>query len=216
VWDTGPGIAPGERSRIFDEFYRGEAALEAGQRGLGLGLSIVRRLALLLGHRVEVESRTGTGSVFRVIVPRGDGTLAPPTASDQAARGTLAGRHVVLVDDDASVRDAMQTLLEGWGCRPLVAADVDTALDALRSGPRPEALIVDYRLGAGRDGLEAIAAIRGAHGEVPALVVSGESHPGELARIRGSGFMLLHKPVAPARLRSALAHLLQPRERGSH
>jgi CheY-like chemotaxis protein len=115
---------------------------------------------------------------------------------------------VVVIDDEAPVREGMHKLLETWGCRTVVAADAVDALAALRGGDRPDALIVDFRLAAGRDGLEAIAAIRAAHGNVPALLVSGESHPVQLARIRESGLMVLHKPVPAARLRSALAHLL--------
>jgi signal transduction histidine kinase/CheY-like chemotaxis protein len=211
VWDSGPGIAARERTRIFDEFYRGEAAVDADQRGLGLGLSIVARLAALLSHRVDFDSSEGRGSVFRVLLPRGDGTLSPPASADPAAGGSLAGHSIVVVDDEAPVREGMQKLLETWGCRTFVAADADGALIALGDGGRPDALIVDYRLAAGRDGLEAIAAVRAVHGNVPALLVSGESHPVQLARIRASGLMVLHKPVPAARLRSALAHLLQRR-----
>ena len=208
VWDSGPGIGPQERTRIFDEFYRGEAAVDADQRGLGLGLSIVVRLAALLGHRIDFDSKEGRGSVFRVLLPRGDGTLSPPASADAVAVGSLAGHSVVVIDDEAPVREGMHKLLETWGCRTVVAADAVDALAALRDGDRPDALIVDFRLAAGRDGLEAIAAIRAAHGNVPALLVSGESHPVQLARIRESGLMVLHKPVPAARLRSALAHLL--------
>ena len=211
VWDSGPGIAPTERARIFEEFYRGEAARGSELRGLGLGLSIVSRLAELLGHRVELDSTVGRGSVFRVIVPRGDGALTRPATADPVAPGAFAGRQVVVIDDEAPVREGMHKVLAAWGCVPIVAADADAALAALRDGPRPDVLVVDYRLAAGRDGLDTIAAIRAAHGDVPALIVSGESHPAALARIRESGFMVLHKPVPPARLRSALAHLLQPR-----
>ncbi len=211
VWDTGPGIAPQEHTRIFDEFYRGEAAVDADQRGLGLGLSIVARLAALLGHRVDFDSKPGRGSVFRVLLPRGDGTLSAPASADPVALGSLAGRTVVVIDDEAPVREGMQKLLETWGCRTVAAADADVALAELGEGKRPDALIVDYRLAGSRDGLDAMAAIRAAHGNVPALLVSGESHPAQLARIRESGLMVLHKPVPAARLRSALAHLLQRR-----
>jgi CheY-like chemotaxis protein len=83
-------------------------------------------------------------------------------------------------------------------------------VDTLRGAPPPDALVVDYALAGDRDGLDAIAAIRDAVGaDVPAVLVSGESHPDELARIRDSGLMVIHKPVPPARLRSTLAHLLQ-------
>jgi signal transduction histidine kinase len=209
VWDTGPGIDPADRARIFDEFYRG-AGGEDGRRGLGLGLSIVRRLVDLLGHTIEVDSRPGRGSVFRVILPRGDGSRAAPPASIRPDAPALAGRRIVVIDDEPPICEGMRRLLAAWGCRPIVATHIDAAVDTLRGAPPPDALVVDYALAGDRDGLDAIAAIRDAVGaDVPAVLVSGESHPDELARIRDSGLMVIHKPVPPARLRSTLAHLLQ-------
>jgi CheY-like chemotaxis protein len=208
VWDTGRGIAEAEREHIFEEFYQSGDSDDDARRGLGLGLAIVRRLAALLGHRVEVFSRVGRGSVFRVQVPR-----APPRSEAAApvapATGTLAGRRVVVIDDEAPVREGMERLLGGWGCEPIVVADAESAIAALRDGAPADVLVVDYRLRGGRDGLQAIDAVRKAAGRaIPALIVSGESHADELARIKASGLLIVHKPVPPARLRSVIAWLV--------
>jgi signal transduction histidine kinase/CheY-like chemotaxis protein len=209
VWDSGHGIDAAERERIFEEFYQIGNPERDRTRGLGLGLAIVRRLAVLLGHEVEVASRVGHGSVFRVLVKAGD-----PGALDQAAppallaAGSMHGQLVVVVDDETSVRDATRGLLSSWGCDVVVAADPEEALAAL-AGRIPAALLVDYLLRGGRDGVSAIGWLRQELGlSVPAIVVSGESSAEELAHIHASGLLLLHKPVPPARLRSALSFLL--------
>jgi len=207
VWDTGRGIPVEERDRIFEEFYRSDGH-EPSAHGLGLGLAIVRRLAALLGHDVDFDSTPGRGSVFRVHLPRGRPRVIEAPAP-MAATDTLAGRQVLVVEDEAPVRDGMERLLRTWKCEAVVVGDASAALQALADGMRPDMLIVDYRLANGGSGLQAIARIREAAGrDIPALIVSGESHPEELARIKASGFHIVHKPVPPARLRSVVAWLL--------
>ena len=210
VWDSGPGIDAAERERIFEEFYQVGNPERDRMRGLGLGLAIVRRLANLLGHKVELASRLGHGSVFRVLVsagdPRGDALVA--TTPVPEAADSIGGRCIVVIDDEAPVREGTRNLLCSWGCSVIASGDPEEALAAL-AGAIPSALLVDYRLRAGLDGLRAIARIRAALGQdVPAMLVSGESSAEELSRIKASGLLLLHKPVPPAKLRSALAFVL--------
>ena len=218
VRDSGPGVPAAERERIFEEFYPIDNPERDRSRGLGLGLAIVRRLASLLGHRIEVDSEPGRGSVFRVVAERvrhGDAEVAPaPTA--RAPDATLAGRRIVVVEDDEAVRAAMVDLLEDWGCESCAAADARTAhaMVAARVGGgwRPDALVVDYRLPNDASGLDAIAGVRSIVGaDVPALVVTGASAPDDVSALESSGFVWLSKPVAPAKLRAALAYLVSPR-----
>jgi CheY-like chemotaxis protein len=208
VWDSGAGIAAAEREHIFEEFYQIGNPERDRTRGLGLGLAIVRRLAGLLGHEVEVASRVGRGSVFRILAGAGDPhTLPPAVPVAPEGAGSMHGSCVVVVDDEPSVRESTHKLLSTWGCMVVAAGDPAEALAAL-NGRMPSALLVDYRLRGGLDGLAAIAKLHMALGQdVPAALVSGESSAEELARIKKSGFLLLHKPVPPARLRSALAFL---------
>jgi signal transduction histidine kinase/ActR/RegA family two-component response regulator len=207
IWDSGEGIARAEIERIFEEFYQVETHARDRARGLGLGLAIVRRLAQLLGHEVSVASRPGRGSVFRVRVPRGLRTpiilpVAHPVRAEPAA-----GKRVLVIDDEAEVREATARLLGQWGLRAVTVADRAAALGACREA-RPDAMIVDFRLAQGTDGLDAIKALRDHFGAIPAVLISGASSADDLARIEVSGILLLHKPVPPARLRSVLAHLL--------
>ena len=211
VHDTGPGIAAAERERVFEEFYQLGNPERDRARGLGLGLAIVRRLSDLLGHRVEVDSTVGRGSVFRVIVDADDAANVAPDEAVAATTGTLAGRRVLVIDDEEDVREGTATVLASWGSECVTGATIDDALGAV--GTRaPDAMIVDWRLAAGATGLDAIERVRAAFRlPIPAVIVSGASSPEDFARIKSSGFPLLHKPVAPARLRSALAFLLGAR-----
>jgi signal transduction histidine kinase/ActR/RegA family two-component response regulator len=207
VWDSGQGIPPDEIDRIFEEFYQvGEAARDSP--GLGLGLAIVRRLAQLLGHDVSVASRVARGSVFRVRVPIGRRAALADPRSPRSASDVAIGRRVLVVDDEAAVREATARLLTQWGCAVVTAADRESAAHAYRDGLQPDAMIVDFRLAQRTNGLDAIAWLRERFGPVPAVLVSGASSADELAQIEASGILLLHKPVPPARLRSVLAYLL--------
>lgn len=210
VWDSGPGIAASEQQRIFEEFYQIGNKERDRSRGLGLGLAIVRRLADLLGHEIEVRSHPGRGSVFGVWAKRVDELASVERhLPAQPVSTPLQQRRVMVIDDEAPIRDGMETLLRSWGCVALVAADTAAAISVATAHGRPDALLVDYRLREGVDGLRAIDELRKVLGDnIPAILISGESSVEELARIKRSGLLLLHKPVMPAKLRSALAFVL--------
>jgi signal transduction histidine kinase len=209
VWDSGPGIAPADRDRVFEEFYQVGNPERDRTHGLGLGLAIVRRLAALLGHEVSMASVVGRGSVFRVRAREAHpADVAPATHASVIPADPLAGRCVLVIDDDEPVREGMRQTLVAWGCVPIMAGDVAEAVTLCRA-QAPDAMVVDFRLPDNRDGLDAIAAVRAAlNRAIPALVVSGESSSEQIARVRSSGFTLLHKPVAPAKLRAALTFAL--------
>jgi signal transduction histidine kinase len=210
VRDSGIGIPEEHRARIFEEFYQVERPDSDRHQGLGLGLSIVRRLCDLLGHRLALASAPGRGTTFRIgleeeALPAAGG----PGVESSLPDGPLAGARILVIEDDRDVRDSMVAILRAWGCDVSAAASAD---EAARMGPgtrAPSALVVDYRLGPGATGVEVARSLHRDWGApVPTLIISGESSEGELARILESGFPLLRKPVPPARLRSLLAHLL--------
>jgi len=170
VIDSGVGIGDDDRARVFDEFVQLAAAPRhhAAGRGMGLGLAIVRRLAALLGHRIELASMPGRGSRFSIVVPR---AILPrqrpatprirdePLASDAQA---LEGRCVVVVDDDPAVVGAMGALFASWKATATGGADADSALAALSAIGRGgrngvDLIIADLRLADGRSGIDAIA-----------------------------------------------------------
>jgi CheY-like chemotaxis protein len=211
VWDTGIGIAPEQQQAIFQEFYQAGNPERDRRRGLGLGLAIGARLAHLLGCRISVASRPGKGSVFAVEVPRGQKAAMPPVVvSAVGTNDSLRGAFVLVVDDDAMVCAAMQSQLTGWGCKVATAANGDDAVTALESSDRlPDALLCDYRLPGEETGISVVRRLREmALYEIPAALVSGDTAPESLRMAKASGLPLLAKPVAPAKLRALLEHLV--------
>lgn len=206
VWDTGPGIPEPLRGEIFREFVQLEHGRSA--EGLGLGLSIVERLAKLLGSRVSLDSRVGRGSVFGVEVPLADRVADPVSGFGHPdPRGSIGGLSVLVIDDDLQILESMRVLLDGWGCRALLARSSEEALELLpRAGGVLDSIVADYSLARGEIGLDAIGAVGRALGRaVPAIVITGEMDPEIAGRIRAAGHLRLTKPIRPAKLRAALA-----------
>ena len=178
IEDTGVGISQQDLSRIWQEFEQLHNPERDRRQGLGLGLSIVRRLATLLNHRVEVSSGPGQGSCFIVSVPLVEVCAAAsiPAPAANVAAPDVAGRLMVIIDDDPLVLETLRMTLEDFGLNVIAAADCADAVRRLGSAGRPPDLILaDYRLRNGEVGAEAIAAIREAVGsQVPAIILTGE------------------------------------------
>jgi two-component system, sensor histidine kinase len=215
VVDSGVGIATLERERIFDEFYRAKPARGRAGHGMGLGLAIVRRLARLLDHPLEIVSPPGRGSRFSIAVPRATASVAAPAPRhDSPATGAsmLAGMRIAVVDDEAAVIDAMRTWFAQWGAHVIGIASGDAALAALaESGGRPDLIVADYRLADGELGTEVIDRLRDELGApIPALLVSGDVSAEAIAAIRSCDVEVLLKPVLPGELRMLVERLLVP------
>ena len=208
VWDTGVGIDPEDRERVFEEFYQVGNPERNSRKGLGLGLSIVKRLAQLLGTRAAVRSVPGRGSVFRIRVPLGREPEVPQAAqrTGRADTGDLADRVIVVIEDEPAVRQGMEVLLKGWGASVVACAAVPEALErAAALAGAPDLIIADYRLREGGVGTQAIRALRARFGsEIPAIIVSGSTTPVHLEEAREMDAHLLLKPVMPAKLRSLI------------
>lgn len=206
VVDTGPGIPDDRREAVFQEFQR-DAVAGAEHGGFGLGLSIVRRLALALDHAIDLASRPGRGSRFAVSVPlaaRRPGPAAAPPGYG------LDSAQVLVIEDEPAVAQSMRALLERWSCRVVTAASGAEACAALRAdGARPDLIIADLHLDGGELGFDAIGAVqREVAGPVPAFVLTADCSPGTAAAAAARGIELMRKPVKPAELRSLMAHLL--------
>ena len=162
VWDTGPGIPANERERVFGEFYRLEDSERDGKGGLGLGLAIVDRLCRLLDHRLTLRSQFDRGSCFSILVPIADAARQAPTLPEVRAFTAVAnGRTVIVIDDDALVRDGMGGLLRSWGYRVLTAGTGSAAVARFaKSKEKPDLIISDYHLADGKTGIEVIDGLR--------------------------------------------------------
>jgi len=205
VWDTGAGITPGEQSLVFEEFRRGDSA--RGQ-GLGLGLSIAERMARLLEHPLRLQSWPGRGSLFAVRVPQVTTRTLTAEAVPTVPMPTTASGNIVIVDNDLSVRRAMEALLSAWGFT--VASARDGAQAAVLCGQhRPALLVLDYHLDCGATGLDVWRSLCARFGPLPALVITADHSDSVNRAVFDAGLLLLHKPLKPLALRSALERLLQ-------
>ena len=215
VKDNGQGIAADKQTIIFDEFVRlqPEDDRPREERGLGLGLAIVDRIARMLELPVRISSAPGEGSTFSVLVSRVAAVAGLPAAAPvPPPRLPVASESFVLcIDNEARVREAMSALLGGWGCRVATAATHAEALACVaEAGRLPDLVLADLHLDEGPDGLDVVDLLRKTWNRaVPAALITADRDPTLRARARARQVELLLKPVKPAALRA----LLRMRER---
>ncbi|WYX24889.1 ATP-binding protein [Achromobacter xylosoxidans] len=204
VYDRGRGIPEESQEKVFEEFYRVRQQRDKDIEGLGLGLSIVKRLCVLLGVRVAIRSRLGQGTRVTVdgfeIVER-----APQVARRRAEPGgsLLNGLRVLLIEDNADVLMATALLLERWGC--VVQREVTMPQAPVEC----DVVISDYDLNAQVTGAECVARVRQMLGsELPALLLTGHDTKAIRDRVADPTLPVLAKPVRPAELRSLLNSLV--------
>ena len=219
VWDSGIGIPAAERDHIFEEFYQVGNSARHSRKGMGLGLAIVRRLAMLLDHPVRIDTQPGRGSRFSVEVPCAAAVPRPAAPLEWVQRGTtLAGARIVVVDDEAIVVEGMQALFATWESTVVGAASGEAMLAALgESGEYPDLVIADYRLAADELGTDVVARLRHELGwAVPALLISGDSSTATLDVLRASGLEFLLKPVLPEELKAVSSRLVAAGRDAAH
>ena len=217
VRDSGIGIPAEQHEQVFAEFVQLGNQERDRAKGLGLGLAIVRRLALLLETPVRLRSASGEGALFSVQVARGE-TPATLPVEEPVRRDLLLGTRVLVVDDEAAVRSAMQALLSGWGCEARAYESCEAACADLRARGtdwQPHIIFADYRLRGGENGIDALNRLRALHTPAPpGVIVTGDNAAEEVRSVAASGYHVLYKPVAPAKLRALMQSLLRPRADG--
>ena len=213
VWlsieDTGVGIPEADRVRIFEEFVQLGNVERDRNQGIGLGLSIVKRLALLLDVEIRTESTESGGARFLVGMPLGDRSKCQylPVGFVETPGEQVDSLFVLVIDDEEEVCLAIEGLLETWGCIVMTATSGDAALKQLDEiGEVPDVVVSDYRLRQGETGGDVIRRIR-EHllTEVPAIILTGDIAPDRLKDIQALGYPMLHKPCEPDILRKLLA-----------
>lgn len=208
VLDTGIGIDPALRDRIFEEFFQAANPGRHADRGFGLGLVIVSRLARALDYRVSVDSRPGRGSCFSVLVPQ----VPEPTQASVHPQPAASGRFsspisLLLVDDDPLVRDALTRLFADWQVEADVCGSSHEAYALAREqGNRWDCLLLDQRLDEVTTGVELADQLRGLlHRDLPVALLTGEDIGPWTLEAQARSFTVLHKPVKMIRLRAFIA-----------
>jgi len=215
IWDTGIGIAEENLEAIFNEYHQVDNDARERSRGLGLGLSIVRRLADLLNQRVRVRSLPGKGSVFAIEAaapPKND--PAPPRAAtktvEEPTDDFLRKGKILVIEDDPELQDLLRVLLEETGHRVAAASDAAGALDFVsKGGLRPDVVLADHNLPNGVTGLQAIGKIREKlHHRIPAIILTGDISAETLRQVALHDCVQLNKPVKLPRLAQLIQDLL--------
>lgn len=200
IHDQGPGIAEEHLDQLFDEFYQVRERGDRDIEGVGLGLSIVRRVGGLMGLRVELRSTPGSGTSVIISGLEPCREVAPPSVpAATSAPSAVAGLHVLLVEDDEDVLLATALVLRKWGC----TVQVETGIPKVAS--EWDVMITDYDLGGRKTGADCIVAVRELVGrQIPAIIVTGHDETRVQRDLGDDAVPILAKPVRPAELRSVL------------
>ncbi len=204
IEDQGCGVPANEIEDIFSEYYQLENSERDRSKGLGLGLAIVKRICHLLDVPLKLRSEEGVGSIFSLTLPLFKGQFYSPVAVTPS--WDLSERLILVVDDEQAVLEGMRQLLALWGCKTLLAQSAEEMQALLVNAQTPDIIIADYRLRDGKTGAQAIALIRQRFPDhtIPGILITGDTAPERLIEAKESGLWLLHKPIAPAQLRSAI------------
>lgn len=207
VRDSGCGIAAQYHKRVFDEFFRvddGHGSQQ--QRGLGLGLSIVRRLAELLELRLSLDSEPGRGTCIGIDFAATQPDEPVPSERKAPEPASLAGLRVLVVDDDDAVLEATAALLRRLGCQVVTADGIETAVAV--ADPAPHLVLTDYRLRNGETGIALVRRLTALYPGLPAVLITADTAPDRLREADESALPLLHKPVNADSLRALIAGLV--------
>ncbi len=214
IIDTGIGISDEQRPLVFEEFHRGPDAATVHSGGLGLGLSIVRRMTQALGHPMEFISKVGTGTEFRITVPSAVGQCEPKFGGstpvpDNPVYGLFSAK-VLLVENDRRVQEAMAGLLGRWNCNIRLAASLGEAMTVLSTGGwSPDIIIADQHLDRATFGSQTITEARKLlKRHVPAIIITADPDKEMASVAKEQRIEVMLKPVRPAELRALMAHLL--------
>ncbi|MFJ2982849.1 MULTISPECIES: hybrid sensor histidine kinase/response regulator [unclassified Pseudomonas] len=204
VYDQGRGIADEHQGLVFEEFYRVRQLRDKDVEGVGLGLSIVKRLGQLMGLQVRLRSRLGRGTAVSLLgLPRLAAQKPVAGVEQQALQhALLGGLRVCLVEDDHNVLRATSALLQRWGC------EVEPHSSPVGLSSQCEVIVADYDLGQEATGVDCIDSLRQQRGwQVPSLIMTGHDLEKIQAIVQGRNIAVLSKPVRPAELRVALRKL---------
>jgi len=204
VWDTGPGISVIEQGKIFNDFYR----IEAGDnKGVGLGLGVVKRMADLLSVRLDVRSEVGKGSRFSIEVPYGEAQQVQQKVTTNSLFENHSAMNVIAVDDDPENLNAMASLLQKWQANYQLFDQVETVMAYAKANGAPDVILMDYQLGHNCDGITLIKTLREIwQCDVPAILITAVRDDELKQTTKAAGIHYLSKPIKPGKLKALLNH----------
>ncbi len=211
VIDTGMGIDQDKQKKIYSEFYQiNNQASSSRRHGLGLGLSIVKRIMPIINSKIQLDSTSGKGSRFYFDIARGKSNCDQPEENDAAIYDVVSSdKSVLIIEDNIDVANAMRLLLENWGYKTQVRKNLSTTMEMLLTTDyKFDVIISDLQLDEDKTGLDAIKAVREHFNkQLPALIVTGDINPEHLKEVENMNIPMLHKPASPVRLRAFLRHI---------
>lgn len=209
IADTGIGIAPDQHQQIFREYYQINNPQRDREKGLGLGLAIVKRILDILHVPLYFESTLGKGTVFSMCVRHGLATQVAAIQNKSSHNIVAISKNILVIDDESTIREAIELLLTGWGCKVITCADGQQASAAiLHDHFKPDIIITDYRLTNCKTGVDIIADLQALLDKpVPGIIITGDTAPEVLREATASGYQLLNKPVKPLKLKTLLTRL---------
>ncbi|WP_461481544.1 PAS domain-containing hybrid sensor histidine kinase/response regulator [Porticoccus sp.] len=210
VWDTGPGIAPDAMDRIFVEFERLSPGATSTDTGLGLGLTIAKGMADLMGHCIGVQSEPGEGSVFSILVPYGQrDEVLEKALHPVRPRPRLLGVRVLCIDNEEEILEGMKSLLNQWGCQVLLAKG-PREMGPLLNGYPPDILLVDFHLDEHLTGIELVNGLPQTWRHRPCMMISADNSDEIRQQVEEAGFAYMSKPVSPEKLAKKMTSLVRP------
>jgi two-component system, sensor histidine kinase len=210
IIDTGIGVSDKEIELIFNEFYQINNPERDRSKGLGLGLSIVKRLASLMSLNLYIDSKESKGTTIRINFQPGTESeviknIEPKSHHDNEANNT----NILVIDDEVQILNGMNRILTNWGFNVSQAKSIDTAITTIKNGHYPDLIMTDFRLKNNITGLDAINELKKhLSDDVPCIIITGDTSPERIKEASDSGYPLIHKPVSPIVLRNAINQLL--------
>jgi CheY-like chemotaxis protein/anti-sigma regulatory factor (Ser/Thr protein kinase) len=208
IRDSGVGIPQDQIDFVFDEFHQLNNPERDRDKGLGLGLSIVKRLCDLASIDLQLQSQPGKGSTVMLKLATGIETAITESGLEQDIN--FSGELIVIIDDEQDIRQAMQLVLTALHAEVIVAESLDQLMRELAQVSAPPSIIIsDFRLRDNATGAQAIDAIREEYNrEIPAIIITGDTGAAKLSEMRGATDCVLYKPVDTKELQESIASLL--------
>lgn len=211
ITDTGIGIPKNSLDDIFDEFVQLDNPERNRQKGLGLGLAIVRRIMDLLEHHIEIDSEVNKGTKITLSLPlSSEQNLTQHQDAELPQRiNRLEGLKVMIVDNEVSIVEAMTKLLQGWGCICQAYTSTEMAIKTIQNEEKPGFLLVDYRMPGQYSGSSFVSHIQSIIGKTPTVIITGDTSESVVNEIKQQDFELLHKPIKAVQLRMLMEKMLK-------